>query len=98
MARALTPPWYAPLNSVVWQLLPVDVLGKEHIRTYETVATMAVESAAMYFVLGIIFLVTFVLYSNVLNPVFLAISHVQGISQLLIIIRITQGRALSKSR
>jgi len=69
------------------------VLGKEHVHTYEAVVTMVVESAAVYTVLGMIFIVSFALHSNISNLVFLAISHVQGIAQLLIIIRVAQGRA-----
>ncbi|KAF8841428.1 hypothetical protein BDN67DRAFT_967187 [Paxillus ammoniavirescens] len=70
-----------------------QVLEREHFRTYETVATMVIESAAMYSVLGVIFIVAFAIGSNVSNLVFLSISHVQGIAQLLIIIRVAQGRA-----
>ncbi|KAF9237212.1 hypothetical protein BU15DRAFT_88819 [Melanogaster broomeanus] len=69
------------------------VLGKEHVHTYEAVVTMVVESAAVYTALGMIFIVSFALHSNISNLVFLAISHVQGIAQLLIIIRVAQGRA-----
>ncbi|KAF9237211.1 hypothetical protein BU15DRAFT_76117 [Melanogaster broomeanus] len=72
------------------------VLGKEQIDTYETVITMVVASATMYCALEVIFIFSFALHSNVSNLVFLAISHVQGISQLLIIIRVCRGRAVEK--
>ncbi|KAF8548282.1 hypothetical protein OG21DRAFT_1564907 [Imleria badia] len=70
-----------------------DTLGREHVRPYETAAIMVVESAALYSALGILFILTFALHSNVCNLVFLSISHVQGIVQLLIIIRVAKGRA-----
>ncbi|KIJ63955.1 hypothetical protein HYDPIDRAFT_28853 [Hydnomerulius pinastri MD-312] len=73
-----------------------EILGREHVRTYETVAAMVIESAAMYSTLGIIFIIAFAVHSNVSNLVFLAISHVQGIAQLLIIIRVAQGRAFTQ--
>jgi hypothetical protein len=53
------------------------VIGREHIRTYETIITMVVQSAALYVVLEVVFMVSFALRSNVLNLVFLSISHVQ---------------------
>lgn len=52
-------------------------LALEQLRTYDAVATMVVESAAMYSVLGIIFIISFAVHSNITNLVFLAISHVQ---------------------
>ena len=54
-----------------------DTLGREHVRTYEIAATMVVESAALYSVVGIIFIFTFALHSDVINLVFLSVSHVQ---------------------
>ena len=54
-----------------------DTLGRGHVRTYETAAMMVVESAAIYSTLGIIFIVSFALHSNISNLVFLSISHVQ---------------------
>lgn len=52
-------------------------LGREHIRLYETAAIMVVESAALYSALGIVFILSFALHSDVCNLVFLSISHVQ---------------------
>ncbi|EGO22801.1 hypothetical protein SERLADRAFT_471241, partial [Serpula lacrymans var. lacrymans S7.9] len=72
-----------------------DILGQEHVRTYEAVVAMVIESAAFYSIVGIIFIITFAIHSNISNLVFLAISHIQGIAQLLIIIRVAQGRAYS---
>ncbi|KAH0826424.1 hypothetical protein J3R83DRAFT_5399 [Lanmaoa asiatica] len=70
-----------------------DTLGKEHIRPYETAVITVVESAALYSVLGIIFIFSFAFHSNISNLVFTSVSHVQGIAQLLIIIHVARGRA-----
>ncbi|KAG2754184.1 hypothetical protein P692DRAFT_20870413 [Suillus brevipes Sb2] len=60
--------------------------------TYDIVVLVVVESAVLYSVFAIIFIVSFALHSNVSNLCFLSISHVQGIAQLLIIIRVARGR------
>ncbi|KAI5118814.1 hypothetical protein M0805_000202 [Coniferiporia weirii] len=73
-----------------------DALGPEHSSTYTSVAAMIVESAALYSVLGVIYIASFSLHSDVSNLVFLSISHVQGIAQLLIILRVARGRAFSQ--
>ena len=54
-----------------------DILEREHVRAYEIAAIMVVESAALYSVVGIIFIFTFALHSDVCNLVFLSVSHVQ---------------------
>ncbi|EPQ52515.1 hypothetical protein GLOTRDRAFT_140238 [Gloeophyllum trabeum ATCC 11539] len=71
------------------------VLGEEHSRTYTSIAAMIVESASMYTVLGILFIAAFAKGSDLSNLIFLSISHVQGIAQLLIIRRVATGRAYS---
>ncbi|TFK49734.1 hypothetical protein OE88DRAFT_1662365 [Heliocybe sulcata] len=72
------------------------VLGDEHSKTYTSIAAMIVESASMYTVLGILFIAAFAKGSNITNLIFLSISHVQGIAQLLIIRRVATGRAYSE--
>ncbi|KAI6169587.1 hypothetical protein EDD17DRAFT_18068 [Pisolithus thermaeus] len=84
---------------VSWRLLNFrrevgGLVGSEHLGTYGAAVTMVVESAAMYSVLGIIFIISYALHSNISNLVLLSISHVQAISQLIIIIRVVQGRAV----
>ncbi|KAF8518272.1 hypothetical protein BU17DRAFT_48850 [Hysterangium stoloniferum] len=71
-------------------------LGEEHAKVYVSVAAMVVESSALYTVFGIIYVVTYALHSNVENLIFLWIIHVQGIAQLLIILRIAQGSAITE--
>ncbi|KIM54440.1 hypothetical protein SCLCIDRAFT_11311 [Scleroderma citrinum Foug A] len=55
-----------------------NFVAKEHLHTLDKVATMIVESAAPYSILGIIFIISFALHSNISNLVFLSISHVQA--------------------
>ncbi|KAF9481084.1 hypothetical protein BDN70DRAFT_931200 [Pholiota conissans] len=54
---------------------------------------MIVESVALYSVLGVLYIASFATHSNCSNLIFLSISHVQGIAQLLIILRVVNGRA-----
>lgn len=75
-----------------------NFVAKEHLHTLDKVATMIVESAAPYSILGIIFIISFALHSNISNLVFLSISHVQAISQLFIIIRVARGSAVGSQR
>ncbi|KAI6157365.1 hypothetical protein BKA82DRAFT_143010 [Pisolithus tinctorius] len=84
---------------VSWRLLKFrrgmeGSIGSEHLRTYNAAVTMVVESAAVYSVLGVLFIISFALHSNISNLVFLSISHVQAIAQLIIIIRVVQDRAV----
>ncbi|KAG1770934.1 hypothetical protein EDD22DRAFT_864502 [Suillus occidentalis] len=66
----------------------------EYYSIYDTSILMVIESAVLYSVCAIIFIVSFALHSNVSNLCFLTISHVQGITQLLIIIRVARGQAI----
>ncbi|KAF5380580.1 hypothetical protein D9615_004674 [Tricholomella constricta] len=70
-------------------------MGKEQAGTYITIIAMIVESAAMYSVLGVLYIASFATHSNCSNLIFLSISHVQGIAQLLIILRVAEGRAFT---
>jgi len=55
-----------------------NFVSREHVHTLDKVITLVVESAAPYSILGIIFIISFALHSNISNLVFLAISHVQA--------------------
>ncbi|KZT10948.1 uncharacterized protein LAESUDRAFT_693406 [Laetiporus sulphureus 93-53] len=70
-------------------------LGPEHSATYTSVVSMLVESAALYYVLAVVYIVPFAVHSYVSNLILLGISHVQAIAQLLIILRVAAGRAFS---
>ncbi|KIJ53725.1 hypothetical protein M422DRAFT_222413 [Sphaerobolus stellatus SS14] len=68
-------------------------VGEKHAGTYISIIAMIVESSAMYSVLGVLYIASFATHSNCSNLIFLSISHVQGIAQLLIILRVAEGRA-----
>lgn len=55
----------------------IDTLGREHVRPYEIVAMMIVESAALYSVFGTIYIFSFALHSNVSNLVLFSVSNIQ---------------------
>lgn len=54
-----------------------EVLGPEHAKTYTSIAAMVIESAAMYSVLGVLYIASFSKNSDLSNLIFLDISHVQ---------------------
>ncbi|EIN12440.1 hypothetical protein PUNSTDRAFT_42056 [Punctularia strigosozonata HHB-11173 SS5] len=71
-------------------------VGKEHAAFLTSAFAMVIESAAMYSVLGVLYIASFAAHSNLSNLIFLDISHVQGIAQLLIILRVAEGRAYTR--
>ncbi|KAF9258499.1 hypothetical protein L218DRAFT_909339 [Marasmius fiardii PR-910] len=79
----------AKLLSMRRQIL--TVLGKEHASTYTSVTATLVESASLYFVFDVIFLFAFGFQSHVQNLILLEYSSIQGIAELLIIVRISRG-------
>ncbi|KAG2145336.1 uncharacterized protein EDB93DRAFT_1241175 [Suillus bovinus] len=88
---------------VTSRLLSMRGLMKQIIReydssTYDTIVLMVVESAMAYIAYAIVFIVSFGMHSDVSNLCFLSISHVQGIAQLLIIIRVASGRAITSEQ
>ncbi|KAG2130883.1 hypothetical protein DEU56DRAFT_462610 [Suillus clintonianus] len=65
--------------------------------TYDTIVLMLIESAMLYSVFCVILIVAIAMNSNgVSNLFYLSISSVQGIAQLLIIIRVARGRAITR--
>ncbi|KAG2054841.1 hypothetical protein BDR06DRAFT_954743 [Suillus hirtellus] len=63
---------------------------------YDTIILMVVESAVIYSVYVIIFIVAFAMHSDTVSTLcFLSIYQVQGITQLSIIIRVARGRAVT---
>lgn len=68
-------------------------LGVTHVSTYANAAAIFIESAMLYAVFAILFLVPFGL-NNALGNVFLqTVSQVQTVSSLMIVYRIAQGQA-----
>lgn len=74
-----------------------QVMAQYDSSTYDTIALMVIESAAPYTVFAIVFIVAFAMYSTGLTTLcFLSIGKIQGIAQLFIIIRVAQGRAVTR--
>ncbi|RDB29450.1 hypothetical protein Hypma_016081 [Hypsizygus marmoreus] len=68
-------------------------LPEDHAREYVSLATIVVESASLYSVFALIFLITYAV-NNPINSVFLTVaSSAQQIANYMIIIRLAQGRA-----
>ncbi|KAG1730970.1 uncharacterized protein EDB91DRAFT_1349500 [Suillus paluster] len=62
--------------------------------TYDTIILMVVESAMLYSIFAVIFIVSYALHLNAISTVcYLSICQVQGIAQLFIILRVAQGLA-----
>ncbi|KAF7368384.1 hypothetical protein MVEN_00160200 [Mycena venus] len=74
-----------------------SLLGPEHALTYTSVTATLVESAAVYFVFDVLFVVTFSIHSNVENLILLENCLIQGIAQLLIIKRVAQGNEIDSA-
>ncbi|EJD06440.1 uncharacterized protein FOMMEDRAFT_102223 [Fomitiporia mediterranea MF3/22] len=72
------------------------VLSTHHSRTYTSVAAMLVESAALYSITALIFIVTYARNSNVQNLVLPVLGQVQAVSPLLIMWRVARGQAISR--
>ncbi|KAJ6475638.1 hypothetical protein DFH09DRAFT_1293376 [Mycena vulgaris] len=73
------------------------LLGPEHAMTYTSVTATLVESAALYFVFDVLFVITFSIHSNVENLILLENCLIQGIAQLLIIKRVAQGKQIDSA-
>ncbi|KAK2462320.1 hypothetical protein APHAL10511_005626 [Amanita phalloides] len=71
----------------------LNVLPVEYTKQYLSVAAIVVESALLYSIFALIFIITYAI-NNPMNPVFLCIaSSCQQIAGYLIILRVSQGRA-----
>jgi hypothetical protein len=74
-----------------------QIMAQYDSSTYGAVALMVIESAALYSVFAIIFIVAFGIQSyGVSTLCFLSIGKIQGIAQLFIIIRVARGRAVTQ--
>jgi hypothetical protein len=74
-----------------------QIMAQYDSSTYGAVALMVIESAALYSVFAIIFIVAFGIRSyGVATLCFLSIGKIQGIAQLFIIIRVARGRAVTR--
>ncbi|KAF8573445.1 hypothetical protein K439DRAFT_1375420 [Ramaria rubella] len=71
-------------------------LGPRHSALYTSVAAMFVESAAMYAITGLVYIICFARNSNVQNLVLGILCQVECMAPELIILRVALGRAWSK--
>ncbi|KAJ3721145.1 hypothetical protein C8R42DRAFT_582189 [Lentinula raphanica] len=69
-----------------------QTLSSEHTRIYTSALTVIIESAFLYFIFDLLFLISFALHSNTEDLILLENCLIQGIAQLLIIVRVAQGR------
>ncbi|KAJ3731265.1 hypothetical protein DFJ43DRAFT_436833 [Lentinula guzmanii] len=67
-------------------------LSAEYAQIYTSVVTLIVESAFLYFIFDLLFLISFAIHSDTEYLILLENCLIQGIAQLLIIIRVAQGR------
>ncbi|KAJ3747449.1 hypothetical protein DFH05DRAFT_1391641 [Lentinula detonsa] len=67
-------------------------LSAEYAQIYTSVVTIIVESAFLYFIFDLLFLISFAIHSDTEYLILLENCLIQGIAQLLIIIRVAQGR------
>lgn len=72
------------------------VLSNTHSRTYTSIASMLIESAALYTCTALVFLVTYARASNVQNLVLPLLGQVQAVAPLLIMWRVARGQAISR--
>ncbi|KAG1754291.1 hypothetical protein EDB19DRAFT_1844108 [Suillus lakei] len=73
-----------------------QIMAQYDSSAYDAIALMIIESAALYSVFAIIFIVAFGMHSDgVTTLCLLSISKIQAIAQLFIIIRVARGRAIT---
>jgi len=72
------------------------ILSSSHSRTYTSIAAMLVESAALYSITALLFIITYARNSNIQNIILPLLGQVQAISPLLIMWRVARGQAISR--
>ncbi|KAJ7456069.1 hypothetical protein FB451DRAFT_1276952 [Mycena latifolia] len=73
----------------------IQLVGPGHASQYISIAAMLVESAALYAVSGVAFLICFARNTPLQNVLIGILGQVQGIAPVLIVFRVAQGRAWS---
>jgi len=74
----------------------IRLIGSQHSTQYISIVAMLVESAAIYAVFGIMFLICFARNTPLQNILVGMLGQVQGIAPVLIVFRVAQGRAWSQ--
>ncbi|KAF7329198.1 hypothetical protein MKEN_00180400 [Mycena kentingensis (nom. inval.)] len=67
------------------------ILGADHAKQYVSVVAMVIESAALYAVWSLAFLIAFALHSPIRDMFLPVLGQVQGIAPVLILFRVAQG-------
>ncbi|PFH45793.1 hypothetical protein AMATHDRAFT_8659 [Amanita thiersii Skay4041] len=81
---------------IMYRKTMLSTLPNEHAKHYVSLATIIIESSALYSVFAIIFIATYGA-NNPVNQIFLSVaSACQEIAGYLIILRVAQGRAWNK--
>jgi len=70
-------------------------LSKSHAKMYTSISAMVIESAALYSITGMIFIICYARLSNVQNIVLPILGQVMCIAPELIVLRVARGRAWS---
>ncbi|KAF8997019.1 hypothetical protein BDQ17DRAFT_1391962 [Cyathus striatus] len=78
---------------LVYRRRLLNTLGGEHGTVYLSVTTILIESAALYAMFSLMFLIPFGLKSAFANIMLQALSEIQIVASLLIIYRVAQGKA-----
>ncbi|KAJ7632253.1 hypothetical protein FB45DRAFT_1145627, partial [Roridomyces roridus] len=73
------------------------LLGAGHAKPYASLTATLVESASLYFVFDLLFVITFALHSKIQNLILLENCFIQAIAQLLIILRVAKGKQLNST-
>lgn len=70
-----------------------EALGAEHSTAYTSTLSILIESAALYSICGLVFIILYARNSPVQNIVLPPLGQIQGIAPLLIIFRVGTGKA-----
>ncbi|TDL20989.1 hypothetical protein BD410DRAFT_750293, partial [Rickenella mellea] len=81
---------------LIWRNNAINMLGLQHSKTYTSIAAMMVESAALFSVTGLIFIICYAHNSSIQNLVLPVLGQIMCISPELIIMRVALGRAWSR--
>ncbi|KAG1880213.1 hypothetical protein F4604DRAFT_1578925 [Suillus subluteus] len=85
------------MRSQMKQAVAQYPMAQYNSSTYDTVVIMLIESAMLYSVFCVVLIVSVASHSDgVFNLCYLSITNIQGIAQLLIIIRVARGRATTR--
>jgi len=86
----------AIVGRLLWKRRAINaILGKEHSKSYTGVVAMLIESAAMYSILGLIFIGCYFRQNPAGDLILPFLGNLEGISPMMIIYRVAVGRGWS---